>query len=228
MTQKKSDRADLQNKRVLFTEIGCIVALALVYFGLEYSSAKTNTALLEEVGIMAEMEEMIPITFDTPPPPPEMPKIPVLSDQIDIVDDDIEIEEIVINLEDHKDLGVEIIDYIPVEEEDVTEETLPFVMVEQKPKFNGGDANEFSKWVNSRLQYPQICIENGRQGRVTLSFTIKADGSLSDVKVLRGVDPALDQEAVRVVKSSPKWTPGKQRDRAVAVSYTFPVIFQLR
>ena len=228
MTQKKSDRADLQNKRVLFTEIGCIVALALVYFGLEYSSAKTNTALLEEVGIMAEMEEMIPITFDTPPPPPEMPKIPVLSDQIDIVDDDIEIEEIVINLEDHKDLGVDILDYIPVEEEEVTEETLPFVMVEQKPKFNGGDANEFSKWVNSRLQYPQICIENGRQGRVTLSFTIKADGSLSDVKVLRGVDPALDQEAVRVVKSSPKWTPGKQRDRAVAVSYTFPVIFQLR
>ena len=228
MTQKKSDRVDLQNKRVLFTEIGCIVALALVYFGLEYSSAKTETALLEDVGIMAEMEEMIPITFDTPPPPPEMPKIPVLSDQIDIVDDDIEIEEIVINLEDHKDLGVEIIDYIPVEEEDVIEETLPFVMVEQKPKFNGGDANEFSKWVNSRLQYPQICIENGRQGRVTLSFTIKADGSLSDVKVLRGVDPALDQEAVRVVKSSPKWTPGKQRDRAVAVSYTFPVIFQLR
>ena len=151
MTQKKSDRADLQNKRVLFTEIGCIVALALVYFGLEYSSAKTETALLEDVGIMAEMEEMIPITFDTPPPPPEMPKIPVLSDQIDIVDDDIEIEEIVINLEDHKDLGVEIIDYIPVEEEDVTEETLPFVMVEQKPKFNGGDANEFSKWVNSNI-----------------------------------------------------------------------------
>ena len=228
MEKKKSERADLQNKRVLFTEIGCIVALALVYFGFEYSTAKVETAVLEDNGMMAEIEDMIAITYDTPPPPPEMPKIPVLSDQIDIVDDDIEIEEIVINLEDHKDLGVDIIDYIPVEEEDVTEETLPFVMVEQKPKFNGGDANEFSKWVNSRLQYPQICIENGRQGRVTISFTIKADGSLSDVKVLRGVDPALDQEAVRVVKSSPKWTPGKQRDRAVAVSYTFPVIFQLR
>ncbi len=228
MEKKKSERADLQNKRVLFTEIGCIVALALVYFVFDYSTTDVKTAMLEESGMMAEIEDMIAITYDTPPPPPEMPKIPVLSDQIDIVDDDIEIEEIVINLEDHKDLGVEIIDYIPVEEEDVTEETLPFVMVEQKPKFNGGDANEFSKWVNSRLQYPQICIENGRQGRVTLSFTIKADGSLSDVKVLRGVDPALDQEAVRVVKSSPKWTPGKQRDRAVAVSYTFPVIFQLR
>lgn len=228
MTQKKSDRADLQNKRVLFTEIGCIVALALVYFGFEYSSAKIETAVLEDNGMMAEIEDMIAITYDTPPPPPEMPKIPVLSDQIEIIEDDIEIENIIINLEDHKDLNVEIIDYIQVDEEEVEEETLPFVIVEQKPKFNGGDANEFSKWVNSRLQYPQICIENGRQGRVTLSFTIKADGSLSDVKVLRGVDPALDQEAVRVVKSSPKWTPGKQRDRAVAVSYTFPVIFQLR
>ena len=229
MTQKKSDRADLQNKRVLFTEIGCIAALALVYFGLEYSSAKTETAILEDNGTMAEMEEMIPITFDTPPPPPEMPKIPVLSDHIDIVDDDIEIEDdMFINLEDDKSLGVDIIDYIPVDEEEVEEETLPFVMVEQKPKFNGGDANEFSKWVNSRLVYPEIAKENGLSGRVTLSFTIKADGTLSDVKVLRGVDPSLDQEAVRVVKSSPKWTPGKQRDRTVAVSYTFPVIFQLR
>ena len=228
MTQKKSDRANLQNKRVLFTEIGCIVALALVYFGFEYSSAKIETAVLEDNGMMAEIEDMIAITYDTPPPPPETPKIPVLSDQIEIIEDDIEIENIIINLEDHKDLNVEIIDYIQVDEEEVVEETLPFVMVEQKPKFNGGDANEFSKWVNSRLVYPEIAKEHGIQGRVTLSFTIKADGTLSDVKVLRGVDPSLDQEAVRVVKSSPKWTPGKQRDRAVAVSYTFPVIFQLR
>ena len=229
MEKKKSERADLQNKRVLFTEIGCIVALSLVYFVFDYSTTDVETAMLEDNGMMAEIEDMIAITYDTPPPPPEMPKIPVLSDQIEIVEDDIDIDEnMFLDLEDTKDWGVDIIDYIEVTEEDVTEETLPFVMVEQKPKFNGGDANEFSKWVNSRLQYPQICIENGRQGRVTLSFTIKADGSLSDVKVLRGVDPALDQEAVRVVKSSPKWTPGKQRDRAVAVSYTFPVIFQLR
>jgi protein TonB len=228
MEKKKSERADLQNKRVLFTEIGCIVALALVYFGFEYSSAKIETAVLEDNGMMAEIEDMIAITYDTPPPPPEMPKIPVLSDQIEIIEDDIEIENIIINLEDHKDLNVEIIDCFPVDEEEVEEETLPFIIVEQKPQFKGGDANEFSKWVNSRLVYPEIAKENGLQGRVTLSFTIKADGTLSDVKVLRGVDPSLDQEAVRVVKSSPKWTPGKQRDRAVAVSYTFPVIFQLR
>lgn len=228
MEKKKSERADLQNKRVLFTEIGCIVALALVYFVFDYSTTDVETAMLEENGMMAEIEDMIAITYDTPPPPPEMPKIPVLSDQIEIIEDDIEIENIIINLEDHKDLNVEIIEYIQVDEEEVAEETLPFIMVEQKPKFNGGDANEFSKWVNSRLVYPEIAKENGLSGRVTLSFTIKTDGTLSDVKVLRGVDPSLDQEAVRVVKSSPKWTPGKQRDRAVAVSYTFPVIFQLR
>ena len=71
-------------------------------------------------------------------------------------------------------------------------------------------------------------MENGVQGRVTLSFTVQKDGTVSNVKVMRGVDKALDDEAVRVVSSSPKWEPGRQRDRAVPVTYTFPVIFQLR
>ena len=175
-------------------------------------------------------EEIIPITQEETPPPPEAPKIPVLSDQIDIVDDDIQVEDdMFMNLEDNANLGVEIMDYVEtVEEEEVEEEAIPFQLVEEKPSFNGGDANEFSKWVNSRLVYPEIAKENGVQGRVTLQFTVNADGSVSNVKVLRGVDSSLDKEAVRVVSSSPKWKPGKQRDRAVKVTYTFPVIFQLR
>ena len=120
-------------------------------------------------------------------------------------------------------------DYVAeVKEEVIEEEAIPFQLVEQKPSFNGGDANEFSKWVNQRLQYPEIAKENGVQGRVMLQFTVNADGTVSNVKVLRGVDPSLDKEAVRVVSSSPKWKPGKQRDRNVKVTYTFPVIFQLR
>lgn len=229
MEKKKSERADLQNKRVLFTEIGLIAALAVVYFVFDYKTTEVETAMLEDNGMMADVEEMIAITFDTPPPPPEMPKIPVLSDQIEIVEDDIMVDDdLFINLEDNADLGVELVDYIEVRDEEVAEEELPFVVVEVKPTFNGGDANEFSRWVNQRLVYPQVCVENGVSGRVTLSFTIKADGTLANAKVLRGVDPALDKEALRVVNSSPKWTPGKQRDRAVAVTYTFPVIFQLR
>ena len=167
--------------------------------------------------------------MDTPPPPPSAAQIPVLSDQIDIVDDDIQVDDdMFMNLEDNENIGVEIIDYVEVEEEVVEEEAIPFQLVEEKPSFQGGDANKFSKWVNSRLEYPEIAKENGVQGRVTLQFTVEKDGTVTKVKVLRGVDPSLDKEAVRVVSMSPKWKPGKQRDRAVPVTYTFPVIFQLR
>ena len=92
----------------------------------------------------------------------------------------------------------------------------------------GGDANSFSKWVNERLVYPEIAKENGISGRVTLQFTVKTDGRVTNVKVLRGVERSLDKEAVRVVSQSPKWKPGMQDGKPVKVTYTFPVIFQLR
>lgn len=100
-------------------------------------------------------------------------------------------------------------------------------IIEQKPSFNGGDANEFSKWANKNLKYPKAAKENGIRGRVTVQFTIKADGSLTDVKVLHGVEESLDREAVRVVSSSPKWKPGRSQGKPVDVIYTFPVIFSL-
>lgn len=229
MEKKKSERADLQNKKVLFMEIGCIIALALVYFGFEYTSEEVRTVVLDDNSVITEIEDLIPITFETPPPPPSAPKIPVLSDQIDIVDDDIEIDDnMFLKLEDDPGSGVEIMDYIEVIDEVVEEEEIPFMLVEEKPTFQKGDANNFSKWVNQRLVYPEIAKENGVQGRITLQFTIDKDGSLTKVKVLRGVDPSLDKEAVRVVSMSPKWEPGRQRDRAVPVTYTFPVIFRLR
>lgn len=229
MEKKKSERADLQNKKVLFMEIGCIIALALVYFGFEYTSEEVRTAVLDDNNVITEIEDLIPITFETPPPPPVAPKIPVLSDQIDIVDDEIEIDDnMFLKLEDDPGSGVEIKDYIEVIDEEVEEEEIPFMLVEEKPTFQKGDANQFSKWVNQRLVYPEIAKENGVQGRVTLQFTIDKDGSLTKVKVVRGVDPSLDKEAVRVVSMSPKWEPGRQRDRAVPVTYTFPVIFKLR
>ena len=115
-----------------------------------------------------------------------------------------------------------------------TEETLkgkkeiPFQLVDVKPEFNGGDANEFSKWVNSQLKYPEQAKKDEIQGRVTLQFTVGADGVVRDVKVIRGAHELLDAEALRVVSASPKWEPGQQEGKPVAVTYTFPVIFQLR
>ncbi|MBR0298747.1 MAG: energy transducer TonB [Bacteroidales bacterium] len=230
MEIKKSRKASLENKRLLFTEIGLIVALLAVWGAFSYSTREKKVSDLMDVNQDIEVEEMVPITEETPPPPPEAPKIPILSDQIDIVDDDIKVDDdMFMNLEDNANMDVEIQDYVEqVEEEHVEEEAIPFQLVEKKPTFQGGDANDFSKWVNSKLVYPEIAKENGVQGRVVLQFTVNPDGSVSGVKVLRGVDASLDKEAVRVVSMSPKWEPGRQRDRAVKVTYTFPVIFQLR
>ena len=205
-----------------------MAALLVVWGAFEYTSKEKKESTLEADNTVIIEEEIVPITESTPPPPEAAPKIPVLSDQIEIVTDDIQVDDMFQSLDDDN-TGVEIMDYVEeVQEEVIEEEAIPFQLVENKPKFNGGDANEFSKWVNQRLVYPEIAKENGVQGRVMLQFTVNADGSVSNVKVLRGVDPALDKEAMRVVSSSPKWTPGKQRDRAVKVTYTFPVIFQLR
>ena len=229
MEVKKTPKASLENKRALFIEIGLIVALAVVYIAFNWTSKDVQVSTLEAENQVVQEEEIIPITQETPPPPPEAPKIPVLSDQIDIVDDEIEVDNDFLSLEDSDDMGVEIMDYVEnVQEEVVEEEAIPFQLVEEKPSFMGGDANQFSAWVNKRLVYPEIAKENGVQGRVTLQFTVEKDGSVTKVKVLRGVDPSLDKEAVRVVSMSPKWKPCKQRDRAVPVTYTFPVYFQLR
>ena len=200
MEVKKSEKASLENKRLLFTEIGFVVALIAIYFAFNWSSTEKEVATLETEVANVEVEDMVPITQETPPPPEAAPKIPILSDQIDVVDDNIKVDDNMFqNLEDDANSGVEIMDYIESapEEETVEEEAIPFQLVEEKPSFNGGDANEFSKWVNSKLVYPEIAKENGVQGRVTLQFTVNADGTVSNVKVLRGVDSSLDKEAVR-------------------------------
>lgn len=229
MEIKKSDKANLENKKLMFLEIGMIIALLIVFAAFEWTTRETNVSTLEDDRVVVEEEEIIAIEQNTPPPPPPAPEIPVLSDQIDIVEDDVKVEDIIINTEDDKNLGVEVKEYVAeVVEEVVEEEAIPFQLVEKQPSFKGGGPNEFTKWVNQRLVYPEIAKENGVQGRVTLQFTVEKDGSVTNVKVLRGVDPSLDKEAMRVVSSSPKWTPGRQRDRAVKVTYTFPVIFQLR
>lgn len=230
MELKKSPKASLENKRGLFIEVGLIVALLVVLAGFEYKTYETTLDDLDTGTQLVVEEEQIPITMETPPPPPEMPKAPVLSDAIEIVDDDISIEEdIIINTEDDSSLGIEIRDYVDVqvEEEEVEEESIPVAIVEEKPSFQGGDENNFRKWVFERLVYPEVAKENGVQGRVVLSFIIDTDGSLKDVTILRSVDPSIDKEAIRVVSSSPKWKPGRQRDKAVRVKYNFPLHFQL-
>ena len=108
------------------------------------------------------------------------------------------------------------------------QDAVPFAEIQVKPTFNGGDANEFSKWVNERLKYPEQAKADKAQGRVVLQFTVGADGVVRDVKVLKGVREDLDAEALRVISASPQWGPGMQDGKAVPVTYVFPVVYQLK
>jgi len=108
---------------------------------------------------------------------------------------------------------------------EVVEEQKIFDVVEQQPTFPGGDPRA---WISQNIHYPPVAEENGVQGQVVCQFVVETDGSISNVTVARGADPSLDKEAVRVIKSMPKWVPGKQNGRAVRVKYTIPVKFQLQ
>ena len=116
---------------------------------------------------------------------------------------------------------------VVVDEKPKEEETKVFDVVEQMPSFPGGDA-ELMKFLNSHIKYPAVAEENGIQGRVVATFVVERDGSITDVKVIKSVDPSLDKEAIRVLKSMPKWIPGKQNGSAVRVKYTVPVTFRLQ
>ena len=107
------------------------------------------------------------------------------------------------------------------------EETKIFTVVEQMPLFPGGDA-ALMAYLRDNIHYPTVAAENGVQGRVVVGFVVERDGSITDVNVLRSVDPSLDREAMRVVKGMPRWTPGKQNGSAVRVKYQVPVTFRLQ
>ena len=116
---------------------------------------------------------------------------------------------------------------VVVDEKPKEEETKVFDVVEQMPSVPGGDA-ELMKFLSTHIKYPVVAEENGIQGRVIATFVVERDGSISDVKVIKSVDPSLDKEAIRVLKSMPKWIPGKQNGSAVRVKYTVPVTFRLQ
>ncbi|WP_059027092.1 energy transducer TonB [Gabonibacter massiliensis] len=228
MEVKKSPKADLERRKGIFFEIGLVAALAILFLAFEW---KVSTNVEEEFMTVAEPtmeEEVIPITQQMLKPPPPPPPAPKLTDLIDIVEDDTDIEE-QLEIEDVEadveNREVQNYDYDGEYDPDATGEDDVFVTVEDMPVFPGGD---ITKWINKHVKYPMIAQENGVQGKVIVQFVVGKDGTVGDIKVVRGVDSSLDQEAVRVIKSMPKWKPGKQRGTAVKVSFTVPINFQLK
>jgi len=232
MEIKKSAKANLDNYKSIFVEVGLVVSLLFMIVAFNWSSSGEVSAVLQDQKQEIEEEIDVPITEDTPPPPPEQIEMPVLqTDDFTIVDDDTEVPSFNFNSEGSEDFEIPDIPNIPTntqpKEEETFEEDIVYDVVQEKPKFKGGDQNDFSKWVAENIVYPPVALENGRSGKVYLQFRVGTDGKVSNVKVLRGVDPALDKEAVRVVSMSPQWTPGKQHNRNVGVLFTFPVNFTL-
>lgn len=227
MEIKKSAKADLEGKKGVFFEIGLTLALAILLFAFEWKSSSEEVGQFQSVADEQIEEEIIPITQQMLKPPPPPPPAPKLTDLIDIVEDDTQIDDDlqILDAEDDSE-NVEapnLNDFGDFDGED-TGESEVFVVVENMPSFPGGNVQ---KWISKNVKYPVLAMENGIQGKVFVQFVIERDGSITDVKVVRGVDSSLDKEAIRVVKAMPKWTPGKQRGKAVRVSFTLPINFQL-
>ena len=227
MDVKKSPKASLEDKKIVYLLMGFVMVLSLLFIGLEWTNKEVTVYdVVDQSGLIEEEIEIIQTAQETPPPPP--PPAPEIVEELNIVDDTKEVASVEINTEDDKDKVVTIsapvtTSSVVVEEED----NVVFQVVEKMPSFPGGDAELF-KFLSNNIKYPVIAQENGIQGRVICQFVVNRDGSIVDVEVVRSVDPSLDREAIRVIKSMPKWNPGMQRGKPVRVKYTLPVNFRLQ
>lgn len=229
MEIKKTPKADLENKKSTWLLVGYVIVLAFMLIAFEWTKRDIKIDTSQAITDLVFEEEIIPITEQpeqaAPPPPPAAPPI---AETLTIVEDDADVEETTIATSEETNQAVEI-KYVPVavEEEEPEEQTI-FEVVEQMPEFPNGGMAGLMQYLSKNIKYPTIAQENGTQGRVTVQFVVNRDGSIVDAKVLRGVDPYLDKEAIRVISSMPKWKPGMQRGKAVRVKYTVPVMFRLQ
>ena len=227
MDIKKTKEASLEDKKFTYLLLGFVFVLSVCYVALEWTEKEVTVyEIVDEEFLVEDELDIIQTSQETPPPPPPAPVVQEL-EALTVVEDDVETQHIEVNTEDD---NTEVVIAAPVEEivqEEVVEDEI-FVVVEKMPEFPGGQAALF-KYLSENVKYPVIAQENGIQGRVICQFTVNKDGSIVDVEVVRtGGDASLDKEAVRVIKSMPKWTPGKQRGQAVRVKYTVPVNFKLQ
>lgn len=226
MELKKSPNADLKNKRVLLLEIGLLISLGIVIFFFNYTPKDNKIEKVEQEYVAVEVEEAeITRQEEEKPVVPEKVEVKVMSDLLQIVDNDTKVTTD-FDFTDF-DANTEIIQTVEIQEEVIVDDQ-PFLKAEKMPSFQGGDLTTFRNWVQTRLKYPTIAAENGIQGQVILSFVIERSGELTNITVLRSPDNSLSQEAIRVLKQSPKWTPGMQRNKPVRIKYTLPVVFKIQ
>jgi protein TonB len=222
--RKKSEKADLENKKAIFFEIGLIIALSLAFFAFEWKSYDNSTLVLDTPKNENPIEILPPITkIEKPEPKIEKPNLTLITvvDKIDDKDDEFDpfdkFDETKVNEP-----------YIPVTKLPDPEPEIDeiFIVVENEPMFVGGETARID-FLRKNIVYPQIAREAGIQGIVFTTFVIEKNGMVSDVKILRGIGGGCDEESLRVIKAMPRWNPGLQRGKAVRVQFNMPIKFTL-
>ncbi len=232
MEIKKSPKADLQNKRIVFLLFGLVVALGITGLAFSMNSKPEAGEYKPPKRETTEMEQIDNTRQDQPETPPEQQKAQaqVVTDVLNIVSNDQKIETNIVFAEDADEFDdFEMI--IEEKEEEIVEEEI-FITVEDMPTFRGGGLPEFRTWVQQNVKYPQIALENGIQGNVVIQFVVGPDGKMTNFKVLQSPDKTLSDATIDVLKKANEmkngWKPGKQRGKPVKVSFTLPVAFKIQ
>ncbi len=229
MEAKKYKRADINRYRFIFFNIGLIISLGLAYTAFEWKFYDDTGAIDTAVVTNDTFDEIIeiPPTEQPPPPPPALKNVTIVEIQdIEEIEDELEIS---FDIEMTEDMVIDrlpdVLEVADEEEEEVSDEI--FLIVEEQPKPIGG-MSAFYQYINSNLTYPSQAQRMGLQGKVFVQFVIEKDGSITQVKVIRGIDSSCNEEATRVVSGAPAWQPGKQRGKPVRVKMVLPISFKLR
>ncbi|MCQ2343771.1 MAG: energy transducer TonB [Paludibacteraceae bacterium] len=229
MELKKSKSANLEDKRLTYVLIGLVMSLSLIYFAFEWTESEIVVAEITDI-LTNEFEEELDIEQtmqEETPPPPEPEEIPEeVIEEITVVDDNKKVDATNFSSEDNQKVAQQIVQQPTIVEAEEEEEDKIFQVVEEQPSFPGG-TEAMMKYFQSNIRYPVMAQEMGIQGKVICQFTVRKDGTVGDVVVLRSADKSLDAEAIRLVSKMPKWKPGKQRGKAVHCKFTVPVVFKL-
>ena len=230
MISKKTDRANLEKRKGLFAEIGLVVALAATLGAAEYTKEDLKVNTLQGINQAADAQEIIPITRQELQEQKEPPKPKQIIIDLKIVDDDVKLDDD-LNFDAFdadQDEAIKIADVVGNLKEEEEEEAQIFQIVEDMPKFQGGDIENFRNYIQETVKYPALAMENQISGTVYVSFVVNRRGEIAGINILRGVDPILDDEVVKALKAAPTWEPGKQRGKPVNVSFSIPVKFILQ
>lgn len=229
MQSKKNPNVSLEQRKGSYFAVGLLFTLAAVFCMFEYRSYDEQIIeSLKGVKVNLIEEEVIPVSQVTPPPPPPPPQatsqIEIVADEV-IIEDELEIDDMEVDVDSEIDYVIEDFN-TDAPEEEVFEEEI-FTIVEQMPEFPGGIEALFA-YLGNTLKYPAMAKDAKIQGKVYVTFVVDRDGSIANVKVLRGIGGGCDEEAIKVVKGMPKWEPGRQRSKAVRVQYNLPINFILK